>query len=262
MLSNINELKLKVMNKKILILLSLPIVALITSQRVFAQQYPAAPDNEAIELATMDSGSPYYYPALFMRYTSGDMSLDIEDYRHLYYGYAYRASYKPLETSPSGDRILTILGSKPELDEQDYKDIISFAEEVFRAEPFNPGTINFLTYAYGMLGDTINERINANRLEMILETIASSGTGLTEDSPWHVLYFSHPIDVFAAKELLMRKRIVISRNVEFVSLLEPQGRLKGYYFDYGRVYWNKPEEYKGKTSNGLQFNGTTIKERK
>lgn len=250
------------MRKQILILLALICVALMPAQRVVAQDYPQAPDNEAIKMATMDSGSPYYYPALFMRYVNGDMTLDIEDYRHLYYGYAFRPTYHPLESSSYSDRILMILEANPNPSEQNYRDIISFAQEVFKTEPFNPSTLNFMTYAYGMLGDTINERNSAYRMNMVLEAIASSGTGLSEDSPWHVLYFSHPQDVFATKDLQLRKRLVVSRSVEFISLLEPQGKLKGYYFDYGRIYWNKPDNYKGKESNGLQFNGVTIKERK
>lgn len=235
----------------------------IIDQILSTQEYPQAPDNDAILAATVNSASPYYYPALFMRYTSGDMSLTLEDFRHLYYGYAYRPNYRPLESVASNDRILMILEANANPTAEDCQNIIAQAEEVLRYEPFNPGTLNFLTYAYGLLGDTINEQKSAYKMDMVLRTIASSGTGLTEDSPWHVLYTSHSLDFCAWLEQIMYKRIIISRTVEFISLSKPEGRLKGYYFDYGRVYWNKPETYKGQISNGLQLNGvTTIKERK
>lgn len=57
-----------------------------------------APDNDAILRETIDKGSPYYYPAIYMRYMSGDTTLTLEDYRHLYYGYAWQPGYKPFET--------------------------------------------------------------------------------------------------------------------------------------------------------------------
>ncbi len=251
------------MRKQILALASLVCALVLFVQPSSAQNqtYPQAPDNEAIREATMNPASPYYYPALFMRYSNGDMNLTLEDFRYLYYGYAFRPTYQPLQAVPATDRILMILEANPNPSETDYRNIIANANEVMRSEPFNPSTLNFLTYAYGMLGDTINERINAYRLNMVLETIESSGTGLTESSPWHVLHFSHPLDLYSTKNWLVNKRLVVSRNVEFIGLLEPQGKIKGYYFDYGRIYWNKPSDYKGKKSNGLQFNGITIKKR-
>ena len=48
-------------------------------------------DNDAILRETIDTGSPYYYPAIYMRYMSGDTTLTLEDHRHLYYGYALAA---------------------------------------------------------------------------------------------------------------------------------------------------------------------------
>ena len=43
-----------------------------------------APDEDLILDRTMDSESPYYYPALLMRYNSGDTTLTDEDYYYVY----------------------------------------------------------------------------------------------------------------------------------------------------------------------------------
>ena len=40
-----------------------------------------APDNDAILRETIDKGSSYYYPAIYMRYMSGDTTLTLEDSR-------------------------------------------------------------------------------------------------------------------------------------------------------------------------------------
>lgn len=250
------------------ILLSLLLVTITTlsgysSEQITESDYPIAPDNEAILRAVIDSSSPYYYPVLFARYITGDMTLNIEEYRHLYYGYVYQQDYRPLESSSASDRILNIIDSSPTLGEKEFQSIIDQGHEIMLSEPFNPSMLNFLTYAYGQLGDEENELINAYRFRMVLETIKSTGTGLTEKSPWHVLYFSHSSDLFATLGVQLNKRLVVSRTVEYLSILEPENRrLKGYYFDYSRVYMNRPENYDGKQSNGLQFNGITIKERK
>ena len=51
---------------------------------------------------------------------------------------------------------------------------------------------------------------------------------------------------------------IISRTVEFVPLLVPYvvdgKKRKGFYFDFGRVYWNKPEGYTYKRDRTWQFN--------
>ena len=140
-----------------------------------------APDNDAILRETIDKGSPYYYPAIYMRYMSGDTTLTLEDYRHLYYGYAWQPGYKPFETPAAKDRILNIL-AKDSLVEADYLKIVEYGREVMRSEPYDPSTLNFLVYAYGAVGDSVNERINYSRLKGILAAIESSGGGLSEQS--------------------------------------------------------------------------------
>ena len=135
-----------------------------------------APDNDAILRETIDKGSPYYYPAIYMRYMSGDTTLTLEDYRHLYYGYAWQPGYKPFETPAAKDRILNIL-AKDSLAEADYLKIVEYGREVMRSEPYDPSTLNFLVYAYGAVGDSVNERINYSRLKGILAAIESSGGG-------------------------------------------------------------------------------------
>ncbi|WP_418693831.1 DUF4919 domain-containing protein, partial [Alistipes ihumii] len=91
-----------------------------------------APDNDAILRETIDKGSPYYYPAIYMRYMSGDTTLTLEDYRHLYYGYAWQPGYKPFETPAAKDRILNIL-AKDSLAEADYLKIVEYGREVMRS---------------------------------------------------------------------------------------------------------------------------------
>lgn len=218
-----------------------------------------APDNDAILEHTIDSSSPYYYPALKLRYDRGDTTLTAEDYRHLYYGYAYRDEYRPLEEIPAEAELLMILERNPEPDSAACRDIIGKALEVMKADPFSPQNINFLTYAYTLLGDTTGARINARRLARIAETITGSGSGLKIDSPWHVLRFQHAADIIALRGLDIRKREVMNRTVEYVSLMQKApDNAKGYYFDFGRVYWKRPDTLPRTRTGGLQLNNYQI----
>lgn len=228
------------------------ILLLMVSSVTMGQKVP---DNDEILGATINNASPYFYPALMTRYMAGDTTLTATDYYYLYYGYAFSDNYKPLESIPAADKVLMIFekDNQPGLD--DSRRIIQYALEVMKADPFSPKNINFLIYAYGVLGDAVNERVNADRLKKILTTIENSGTGLKEDSPHHVLWFSHTNDYLASRGLRPMKRVVVSRTTEYVPLMERKDGVKGYYFDFSRVYWRKPESLPEKRVQGLEVNG-------
>ncbi len=224
------------MNKIILSLL------IFMSPAAYSQ---TAPDNEDIFVRTVDPGSPFHHPALMMRYNAGDTSLTQEDYHYLYYGYAFTDNYRPLSGIPAEDMILEVFAALPEGGEPDREGmlkIIDYAGEAMKSDPFSPKNLNFLVYAYGAIGDSINERINHDRMTKILAVIEASGTGESEKSPMHILRFSHAADLLTARGLTIAKRTVISKTQELITLNRRDGRNRGYYFDYSRIFWNKPEE--------------------
>lgn len=215
------------------------------------------PDEEDIVSKILDSQSRYYYPSLMMRYMGGDTTLTDDDYHYLYYGYAYDPAYRPLEVSSSSDEILEILALMQENGptEQQARQIVDAANKMMLVDPFSPKNINFLTYAYEMLGDTLQAKINADRFEKIIRTIDSSGSGLRENDPKHVLWTSHANDVLAAKGLYIQSREVRTRSVEYIRLREKDGKVKGYYYDFGRMYRKAPERTPEKKPSRWQLNG-------
>lgn len=216
-----------------------------------------APDNARIEEQIFDKNSKYFYPDLFNRYMKGDTTLNLEDYRHLYYGYAFDPKYQPFDTPHEADSVIMLFEQNPDPQLADCKRIIDYGNKVLFSEPFNMRIINVLTYAYGIIGDTENEYNNYYRFKMLMETIMSSGTGTSEKSPWHVLYLNDVEDVMAYLELKYLKRTVISRTTEYLPLLQKQGKIKGYYFEFSRVFSKKPEQER--KHGGWEFNGIKIK---
>ena len=226
------------MRKLLVLLLFLPLMA--TAK---------IPVEEDIIRQTLDSESPYYYPNLMLRYQSGDDSMTEEDYHYLYYGYAYQDAYKPLNANSDMDKAILIAQTVDfeNPTHESLEKLIAAVNDALVQDPFSPKLLNLLAFAYGALGDSKNEQINYNRMNSILATIEDSGNGLKEGSAWHILMFGHALDLLAAHDRHYGKARVVSRSVEYVPLLEPvrteEGRIKGYYFDYSRIYRNKPDDY-------------------
>jgi hypothetical protein len=144
----------------------------------------------------------------------------------------------------------------------DIDQLIAACTEAMEYDPFSPKLLNIMAYAYGTAGDTAREKIYADHLAAILRTIASSGSGVKEKEPMHIIFFSHGVDYIAAKGWNQRKGKIISRDVEFIPFEVPKNKLKGYYFDYSRVYWNKPDNYTFKRDRTWQFNNLKPREYK
>ena len=225
------------------------------------------PDEEDILRKTLDSSSPYYFPALMMRYTNLER-LTEEEYHYLYYGFAYQDSYKPTMSNDGTTSLYTSLvgldADKPQTEQ--LQDIITSCLEALNGDPFSPMTLNTLVYAYGALGDKKNEEAYFYHLQGILETIKSSGDGRSEKYPMHIIMFSHAVDVVTSMGVESKRAQIISRNVEYIPLVTPRrvpdGKIKGFYFDYSRIYRNKPDDVTFKKKRTWQFNNLGVREYK
>ena len=221
------------------------------------------PNNDLIFANITNIDSPLYYPNLMLQYKEGKV-LSEDEYHHLYYGYAFQPSYKPLEVNSAMTRVQEIM-ARISLDTPSVRDIdelIAAGIAAMEHDPFSPTLLNILAYAYGATGDKVREAAYANHLNGILRCIELSGDGLKEKSPMHIIMFSHGTDYIASKNIGYRKGQIMSRTVEFVPFDAPRNKVKGYYFDYSRVYWNKPENYTFKRERTWQFNNLKPQEYK
>ena len=221
------------------------------------------PNNDLIFANITNIDSPLYYPNLMLQYKEGKV-LSEDEYHHLYYGYAFQPSYKPLEVNSAMTRVQEIM-ARISLDTPSVRDIdelIAAGVAAMEHDPFSPTLLNILAYAYGATGDKVREAAYATHLNGILRCIELSGDGLKEKSPMHIIMFSHGTDYIASKNIGYRKGQIMSRTVEFVPFDAPRNKVKGYYFDYSRVYWNKPENYTFKRERTWQFNNLKPQEYK
>lgn len=215
-----------------------------------------------------DQRSPYYYLKLMMRYTSGALDLTDDDYHYLYYGFAYQEAYKPLESNVEKEEMLALMkGMDPDKVERErLEQLLSRANAARMRDPFSPQILNVLTFVHQMLGNEGEAQRWAKHLNGVVRTILSSGDGLTQKSPRHILMFDHALDVMAAEGLAAGDARVVSRTVEFVPLISTQviegKKRKGLYFNFERIYRNKPEGYTYKRERTWQFNNLKPREYK
>ncbi len=235
------------------------LVVLLLPSKAVAQEM-RVPDNDDILLRTIDAESPYYLDKLLAKYFSADEQMSEEEYHYLYYGYAFSEHYKPLEPIPAEDVVLAVVEEiMTEPTEERMHRLIDGAMQVMERDPFSPKNLNFLAFAYGSIGDSINERHCFERLNGVLKTIERSGEGTKEKSPMHVLMFSHAADLLYAKGVEIKNREVVSRTAEFIYLKEKDSRGNlGYYFDFSRVYMVKPDVAPTVEKRGWRINNLPL----
>lgn len=244
----------------ILLVVALPVAAMAQDD-----DKVRVPDEEDILRQTLSTSSPYYYTNLLLKYNNGSEKLTADEYFYLYYGYLYQEDYRPFSKNEALDEMLMLMSSvdtsKPSVSQLEA--IIERGVEALDIDPFNPKVLNILAFAYGALGDSRREQLYYDHLNNILATIESTGTGLKEGSPWHVLMFSHAYDLLAAKGYQYGEGKIISRTVEFVPVVKRASeKTKGFYFDYSRVYRNKPDDVTLKRERTWQFNNLKPREYK
>ena len=241
------------------------VASLLWAMPVEAQERVVIPEEEDILAKTLNTASPYYYTNLMLNYRNGTEPLDQMGYYYLYYGFLYDEAYRPFAENRALNSMLEIMaGIDPEQPSvYQLQRLIECGVEAMELDPFNPKVLNMLAFAYGALGDSEREHLYYDHLTGILQAIELSGSGLKEESPWHVLMFSHAYDLLASKGMTYGEARIISRTVQFVPLLRKSAEgIKGYYFDYSRVYRNKPDEVTFKRDRTWQFNNLKPREYK
>ena len=247
------------------ILLLLATLSITPSLMAQETKEPIVPYEEDILQQTLSTSSPYYYTNLMLKYKLGTEAMTDMEYYYLYYGYVYQESYRPFADNKALDEMMNVMSgintSHPTVAQLEA--VIELATASMDIDPFNPKVLNILAFAYGSLDDPHREQQYYNHLNGILRAIEMSGTGLKEESPWHILMFSHAYDLVASKGYAYNEGKVISRNAVFVPLIKKSGnKTKGYYFDYSRIYMNKPEDYTFKRDRTWQFNNLKPQEYK
>ena len=155
---------------------------------------PLPPDLEAIRADVSNPASQYYYPKLFKRYEQNETVMNLEDYRHLYYGYLFQEDFNPYRHNDASQRNESLYykdkHTRAELDS-----IINYAETALEDTPFDLSQINFLIYALRARGKVNKAAIWQYRLNHLIQAIVSSGTGADPDQAIYVINPRHEYNI-------------------------------------------------------------------
>jgi hypothetical protein len=222
-------------------------------------QAPHVPVEEDVLAAILPAESPYLYLPMMLRYMEGDTTLTDDHYFYLYYGYAYQPEYDAHSALPGEAVMYEIFSQTKNPTRENILAIIEAGRQNMTVDPFSPSNVNMMAWACQMAGDSLGAAQNAARFRGIVKAITSSGTGTREKSPWHILRFSHASDIVAAQGLEVTNRQVRSRDVEYLQVGKNSAGVRGYFFNFGRVYWKPFEGERVKKPNKWMFNGTPVR---
>lgn len=202
------------------------------------------PDYKVIKKEIQDENSQFYYPSLFERYQDSDTTLTLQDYRMLYYGFLFHDSYTPYGHSDYVDSLNAIF-NKEIITIEDYKEIIRFEKLILDEFPFSLRDIYTLSNVYYQIGDTVSTIKLDYKLNMLVETILSTGDGKKEKTAWHVISVSHEYDIlsyfgfqFGGSQSLTQK------GCDYLEVADNDYNIKGFYFDVNMILSKEAELFK------------------
>lgn len=194
---------------------------------LFSQEKP---DYKTIEKNIEKEQSALYYPKLMQRFTDGDITLNTEERRHLYYGYIFQHAYSPYGRSKFEDSLRTIT-QKQEMDFRDYEMIERYADSVLAENPFDLRAMNYQLFALDKLQDKNAFNNTLNKMKILFSAMLSSGTGKSKKEAFYVINVSHEYDLlnmlgyeFAGKQKLIEQ-------YDYLEVKDNGSGVKGLYFD-------------------------------
>ncbi len=198
--------------------------------------FSEAPDFKSIEHNVTEPSSPYFYPRLLQKYLAAETELNLEESRHLYFGYIYHPEYVPVDTSAYNVLLAETL-SKPSFSEADYDRVLQYADALLQEDPFNLRALNakLLVYAQQDNGEAYKRVVRQRKA--VHDAIISTGDGISDKTPFHVIKVAHEYDLlpflgytFGGEDRMMR-----NRKINYLTLSTNRFGIERLYFNISSV---------------------------
>ncbi|RYZ51943.1 MAG: DUF4919 domain-containing protein [Sphingobacteriales bacterium] len=214
----------------------LTIWMMVVSCAAIAQNDYNVPDYNEIERLTKDKGSVFYYGSLFEKFKANDTTLTLRDYRMLYYGYFFQPDYSPFKFTSEADTMKAILALQ-ELQPGDWKELQRVGRAHLAQNPFDLKGLNVVWIASKQTGDSAAARLYFDKLKKLVQTILSTGDGMSEKTAFHVVHVAHEYDIvnilgfeFGGKQNLT------DNKCDFLTLKTNDEKVEGLYFDVSQIF--------------------------
>ncbi|GGF34652.1 DUF4919 domain-containing protein [Echinicola rosea] len=188
------------------------------------------PDYEKIAEAIKDEASLMHYPPLLERYQRADSTLSLIEMRHLYYGFVFHPAYTTDEPVKVKDSLDAVLRKEVHHDE-DLKQIVRLGSRILEKNPFDLKVMNYQLYAVEQLKDTVGVKKITFKMDMIFETLLSSGDGATKETAFFVIDPAHELILMETLGLRSGDKRQAIGKYDFLELAANDIGLEGLYFD-------------------------------
>lgn len=203
------------------------------------------PDMKKIEEAVRDSRSPYYYPDLLKKYFSNDTTMTLQEFRHLYLGYASQEDYNPYHTIEVPNHIeqmyLQTVHTESECDS-----LIKYARKILADVPFDLRQINFLVYGLRQNGKNREADLWEYRLKGIINAILSTGDGKAPETAWFVISPTDEYNIVNRQGFTATEFIFVEPYFDYISIESNPLKIEGFYFnvkkllkEYNRKFYDR-----------------------
>jgi hypothetical protein len=188
------------------------------------------PDYKKIEKNIKKENSNFYYSDLMDRFAAADTTLTIEQRRHLYYGYTFQPEYDPYGRSGYEDS-LRPMWSKDSLNESDYRTILKFSDSLLKQDPFSLEAMNMQLFANDMLNNNAAVTNLSQKAGMIVETLMSSGNGVSKETAFYVINTSHEYQLLNVFGFQFGGEQSLIEHYDRLTLAENEQGVEALYFD-------------------------------
>ena len=203
------------------------------------------PDMEKIEEAVRDSRSPYYYPDLLKKYFSNDTTMTLQEFRHLYLGYASQEDYDPYHTIEVPKHIeqmyLQTVHTESECDS-----LIKYARKILADIPLDLRQINFLVYGLRQKGKNREADVWDYRLKGIINAILSTGDGKAPETAWYVIYPTDEYNIVNRQGFTATEFVFVEPYFDYIAIESNPLKIEGFYFnvkkllkEYNRKFYDR-----------------------
>lgn len=218
------------MKRLIISILTIFIISNSFSQEIKFEK----PNYKKISKEIKKKKSKFYYKKLFDRYLEGDTTFNLNEKRHLYYGFAFQEEYSPYGNSTYTDS-LKVFYKKDTLTKFDFEEIVRFSKLILDENPFDLRAINNLNYAYYSLENKDLEKLYNYKSLLIIDAIMSSGDGISEKSAFFVIYVPHEYDLINALGLgFGGEQSLTANGFDYLKLQDNEYGIEGFYFEISR----------------------------
>lgn len=236
--------------KKLLLLLTIILVACSGGYaRRAVKTTLGKPDLAAIQAASTDENSKYYYPKLLKLFMANDTVMNDDDFQYFYYGTLFQEDYDPYRQQGNPETMATLapLFNKKQWSRAERKQILDFAMETLADNPINLRQLTNRIFVYEQNGKYDLAKIWQNKLNHLLLVIASSGTGSDPENAWIVVYPQDEYDFLNLSGITVKEAKFQEPYYDYILVNPKTGTSPtGYYFNIEEIlrqyYLKHPSE--------------------